>query len=172
MSEYRKKLLKGIGFKVPEETIGNHVWRDISEYSKLSEEFIRVFEDKVDWELVCQYQKLSEELIREFQSKVDWYYVSSCHQLSENFIREFKDEVEWHSISEIQVLSDNFVKELSDEIYWEVYFQSREASFDIIKKYITKTTFKTTDEIKTVHLNKVQIREIQRILGIKYLFKV
>ena len=48
----------------------------ISYYYKLSENFIRKFENKVYWHYVSKYQKLSENFIREFQYKVDWYYIS------------------------------------------------------------------------------------------------
>ena len=42
------------------------------------------------------YQKpLSEDFIREFKNKVDWNWISVKQKLSENFIREFKDKVSW-----------------------------------------------------------------------------
>ena len=44
--------------------------------NQLSEEYIREFQDKVNWHMISCYQTLSEELIREFQDKVDWYYIS------------------------------------------------------------------------------------------------
>jgi hypothetical protein len=56
---------------------------------KLSEDFIREIQDKVDWECISRQQKLSEEFIREFQNKVDWYYIRKYQKLSEDFIIEF-----------------------------------------------------------------------------------
>ena len=38
----------------------------------LSEEFIREFEEKVDWVTISKHQTLSEEFIREFEEKHDW----------------------------------------------------------------------------------------------------
>ena len=44
--------------------------------SNLSEDFIREFQDKVDWDCISKYQNLSEDFIREFQDKVDWQEIS------------------------------------------------------------------------------------------------
>ena len=86
-------------------------WYFISIYQKLSEDFIREFQDKVNWDCISIYQKLSEDFIREFQDKVNWDWVSIYLKLSEEFIREFKDKVNWYSISEYQKLSDSFFEE-------------------------------------------------------------
>ena len=39
-------------------------------HKKLSEEFIKEFQDKVDWHKISEYQKLSEEFIKEFKDKI------------------------------------------------------------------------------------------------------
>lgn len=41
-------------------------WVDLSQYQKLSENFIEKFKDKVDWFLISIYQKLSEDFIERF----------------------------------------------------------------------------------------------------------
>ena len=49
----------------------------------------------------CEFyknNKLSEDFIREFQDKVNWYCISACQKLSEDFIREFKNKVNWKNI--------------------------------------------------------------------------
>ena len=58
--------------------------------------------------------QLTEEYIREFQDKVDWKSISWRQKLSEEFIREFKDKVNWRVISRRQTLSDEFIKEFHD----------------------------------------------------------
>ncbi len=45
----------------------------ISYNYKLSENFIRKFQDRLDWDLISEWQKLSEDFIREFQNDVNWY---------------------------------------------------------------------------------------------------
>ena len=54
---------------------------DISYKYKLSENFIREFQDKIDWYWISENQTLSENFIREFQNKVDWYYISANQKL-------------------------------------------------------------------------------------------
>ena len=55
---------------LPNEILGN--WKEISKFQKLSEEFIKDHQDKVDWVHISQHQTLSEDFIREFQDKVNW----------------------------------------------------------------------------------------------------
>jgi hypothetical protein len=44
----------------------------ISYNQELSENFIRQFQDKVNWNMISFYQTLSEDFIRQFQDKVNW----------------------------------------------------------------------------------------------------
>ena len=62
-------------------------WNNIShhKHKTLSEDFIRGFQDKVNWDLFQSV--ISENFIREFKDKVNF--------ISEDFIREFKDKVDW-----------------------------------------------------------------------------
>ena len=91
-------------------------WYWISTHQKLSEDFIREFKDKVYWVWISQYQKLSEDFIREFQEKVDWYWISKYQKLSESFIREFQEKVDWYWISKFQKLSEEFIREFKLKI--------------------------------------------------------
>ena len=43
----------------------------------------------IDWNNISKHQKLSENFIREFQDKVNWYNISNYQKLSEKFIKEF-----------------------------------------------------------------------------------
>ena len=85
-------------------------------YQILSEDFIREFQDKVNWECISHHLKLSEIFIREFKDKVDWLCISIFQTLSEDFIREFKDKVDWECISKFQTLSEDFVREFKELI--------------------------------------------------------
>ncbi len=80
---------------------------------------IREFKIKVDWHSISQYQKLSKNFIREFKDKVHWYQISIYQKLSENFIREFKNKVHWGCISQYQKLSENFIYEFKNKIHIE-----------------------------------------------------
>jgi hypothetical protein len=50
----------------------NWIGDGFQQFQILSDDFIREFQDFVDWEAISQYQILSEELIRDFQYKMNW----------------------------------------------------------------------------------------------------
>ncbi len=76
---------------------------------KILYKFIRT-NDNLDWEYISYFYKLSENFIKKFQNNVDWDNISCVQKLSENFIREFQDKVNWYYISINQKLSINFKK--------------------------------------------------------------
>ena len=51
------------------------------------------FLNKVDWDFISEYQKLSENFIREFQYTVDWYNISRYQKLSNNFTIIFQNKI-------------------------------------------------------------------------------
>ena len=69
------------------------------QYQNLSENFIRRFEDEVNWNKISKYQKLSEDFIREFKDEVNWIAISKYQNLSIPFLMEFKDELDINDIS-------------------------------------------------------------------------
>jgi hypothetical protein len=128
MSKICKKLLKEIAEKYGFE-LGDNPIKSIHDNSskiswvtvscwKLSEAFIKEFQDKVYWNNISVYQKLSEVFIREFQDRVKWEYISCKQVLSEDFIREFKNKVNWYGISHYQQLSEVFILEFKDKFVW------------------------------------------------------
>jgi hypothetical protein len=68
--------------------------------------------EMVDWYCISAFHKLSEEFIREYQDKLDWYWISAFQDLSEDFIREFQDKVRWDRISYSQKLSEDFYQRI------------------------------------------------------------
>ena len=110
-------------------------WICISARQKLSEDFIREFEDNVDWGCISANQKLSENFIREFQDKVNWNWISKYQKLSESFIRKFKDYVDWGSISKHQKLSESFIRKFKDYVDWESISASQNLSENFIRKF-------------------------------------
>ena len=73
------------------------------EYSKLSEEMMREFADRVDWVEFLQKQPISNELIRECSEHIDWKAIANeCWQAennhdpipySEEFMSEFGEKL-------------------------------------------------------------------------------
>lgn len=108
-------------------------WRFLCQYSKLSEDFIDRFNDKVQWRLISSNQKLSEEFMRKWANKINWKRISSSQVLSIDFIREYKDKLDWKHISSCQHLSERFIKEFVD------YFDP------IYLRMNTSLTFKLND---------------------------
>jgi len=110
-------------------------WYYISEYQKLSESFIREFQDKLDWYDISKHQILSESFIKEFKDKVKWYYISMYQKLSESFIREFKDKVNWSCISSYQKLSEDFIEEFKDHVIWSYISSYQKLSEEFIREF-------------------------------------
>ena len=54
------------------QTNNNVNWIYISYNYKLSENFIRKFQDRLDWDLISSNQKLSKEFKEEFKHKIKW----------------------------------------------------------------------------------------------------
>jgi len=113
-------------------------WSDISYYRRLTEDFIREFQDKVKWEWISCHQTLSEDFIREFKDKVFWSYISGKQKLSEDFIREFQNEVVWPWISKYQRLSENFIREFKDKVSWDYISKYQRLSEDFIEEFKDK----------------------------------
>jgi len=133
-----------------------------------SEEFIREFEDKVDWEWISQYQKLSEEFIREFEDKVYWSWISEYQKLSEEFIREFKDEVDWYRVSVYQKLSKEFIREFKDEVDWECISRYQKLSEGFIREFKLNINHETswlykTEKQKLAYIRKRQLHKIYKL---------
>ena len=142
-------------------------WCKISCGHILSEDFIREFQDKIDWHCISIYQKLSEEFIREFQDKVNWYEISSSQILSEEFIKEFADKVYWSRISSFQKLSGEFIKEFQDKVYWYEISSSQILSEAFIEEFQDKVNWLYISKYQK--LSKKVIREFKNKVNWLYI---
>ena len=136
---YTEKVLRNY---IKNNQLSNHDWVNISEYQKLSEKFIREFQDKVDWSYISEYQVLSENFIREFNGKVYWSYISDKQILSESFIKEFKYKLNWYFICEHQVLSVNFIDEMIQdgfikEEYIKLLLENEKINQEELRSYLS-----------------------------------
>jgi hypothetical protein len=98
--------------------LSNYDWNNISQYQKLSEDFIQEFKDCFKYYFSVSIYLLKEDFIKEFQNKVAWRFISQYQKLPENFIREFQDKVYWEYIrlnKDLQV-SDKFCEEFDDKL--------------------------------------------------------
>ena len=134
-------------------------WAKISKYKKLSENFIREFQDNINWNYISAYQKLSENFIREFQDKINWRRISRCQKLSEDFIREFKDKVNWYCISKEQKLSEDFIKKNQDKVEWGYISSYQKLSENFIREFQDKVSWRNIPIYQK--LSEKFIREFQ-----------
>ncbi len=100
-----------------EEFVNKLDWIEISE-TKLSEDFLKFFKDKLDWKVVSRTQTLSEAFINEFEKKVCWYWICRKQKLSENFIKNNITKIDWIGASFNQILSEGFINEYQDKVDW------------------------------------------------------
>ena len=108
--------------KIGEKLSLDKKWILISGRANLSEDFIRLHQDKIDWYVLSIYNKtISESFVREFQDKIHWPGISGRLDFSENFIAEFKDRVFWHSISANRNMSEVFMNKFQHYIDWAAY---------------------------------------------------
>lgn len=142
----------------------NTNWENISRDYKLSEDFMREFQDKLDWFTASSCQILSEDLMRELIEKnvyLNWRFISTHNQqLSEDFMREFQDKFNWINvlltrlltedlikeifknktkpwirISKYQILSENFIKEFKDKVVWKHISACQSLSESFIEEF-------------------------------------
>lgn len=79
----------------------NYMWTDhdwifqISQYVKLSENFMRNYKNDLDWNRLSAHQIMSESFIIEFEHLINWDIISNKQTLSTNFISIYKDKINW-----------------------------------------------------------------------------
>ncbi len=109
-------------------------WEQISEKSKLSEDFIHEFRHQVKWAVICINQKLSLAFIHEHKEQVNWFAICRWQKLSLTFIRKHKSYVDWVCISEDQNLSESFIWEFKSRLDMFTVFVSRKLSASLVKR--------------------------------------
>jgi phage anti-repressor protein len=137
-------------------------WYDISKYQKLSEEFIEKFKNNVDWICISKYQHLSETFIEKFQNKVDWDYISAYQKLSETFIEKFKNKVNWDYISIYQKLSEELIKKFQDKVDWYGISKYQNLSETFIEKFQNKINITIQTLTHTEPSRKDKIKDIKK----------
>jgi hypothetical protein len=171
MNIKRENLLKEIGYNKSLNEITEKQWDDISKNIELSEDFIIEFELYINWDHVTLCQELTERVISECEYLIDWDILCERKVLSEEFIEKHSDNLTWEMISAYQNLSDEFLIKHKEKINWIWYFTDKQASYEITKKFITKTHSRSTDHFNSSGLTQIQKNEINKLLNLKYMFK-
>jgi hypothetical protein len=149
-------------------------WRKISSERVLTEAFIDLHSDKVDWEMITRNQFLSENFLLEYIDKIDWFWFAGHRRtaesflekvlhvftpeiwnqalayqcFSENFLGRHKknfNEIHWKIISEHQVLSEKFILEHKEDVDWNKIARSKKVGLEILKNFYHKISWETLE---------------------------
>lgn len=103
-------------------------WKNVWEYQKVSEAFIRKHIKHAVWHFISRYQKLSKEFWAEYGKNMDIEIFFKNVSLKESEIRTYikqavKEKPEykkqyWANICEYQKLSENFLREYAKDVEW------------------------------------------------------
>lgn len=101
------------------------IWNAIFQTQELSEEFLAFNKSKlemdggINWAVISGHQQLSEDFIRQFKNKLDWDFIVVRQNLSEDFIEKHSKFIDWWLLGAWQELSDAFIDKHSDKLDME-----------------------------------------------------
>lgn len=143
-------------------------WTNVSKRDDLNEEFIRMFQDSLNWWNLSSntFLPVTEDFIDEFKDKIKWKLLSR-QPLQEPFIEKYKDYVDWGAISFKKYLSDQFIEKYANRINWDVLCKYRQVSEEFIEKFqgyvnwnVISNCQKLSPEFIKKHLNKLNIFDL------------
>jgi hypothetical protein len=83
-------------------------WYNLTQYSLQTIQNKLKNADDFVWAQISQ-MPLSDNFIRDFQDKLDWGWISTNLPLNENFIEEFQHFIDWEPVSQYQTISEQFI---------------------------------------------------------------
>lgn len=116
-------------------------WNKISSDKILSESFMRINKNDLNWYLLCLYQTMSDTFIQEHRKYIlnlDWYGFSRREELTEEVIRRFHNYVNWLMICRKQIISESLIREFQrylDEDCWEYISMNQTLSEPFIREF-------------------------------------
>lgn len=152
LEEYKNKIEKS---KRLQDKFNLLNWETIlcNSTSKLSEDFIRVFHEYLNWELISRYcEELSKEFIQEFKNEIIWDEYLLNHKLSEDYIKNnLMDIINTHP----ELLRTIFYSQkFSFELFEEFANKYKLLPMDIIR-YVIKNNENITPEFLEKHKDKL-----------------
>lgn len=146
-----------------------------------SDDYIRKYKDKIDWDEISENENIREDFIIKFQDKLNWELISKHQNLRESFIRTYKNNCYWPIISIYQNLSETFIKDFAYSVCWPMIFQYQILSEKFIRESIIKYNILYTEYIyklgnlctrrttsKTSHPNFKIFNNLKKNKNIKY----
>lgn len=113
-------------------------WDYISQYQTLSYQFIEKYKNKVNWNNISEFQILTEDFIEKYKRKVNWICISEHQKLSEEFIEKHNRSVAWFHISKYQKLSEKFIKRHKERVTWSEICINQKLSESFIREFIRR----------------------------------
>lgn len=121
------------------------IFRDISRYQPVSENFIREYKEKVSWYDIGTHQVLSEDFIEEFYDRLNMRNIERCQMLNEDFIDRHFIDMDLNLLVRYQKLSERFIDLHRDDIDWMAVLDYQNVSTDFIKAHYPD--FITVDDL-------------------------
>lgn len=135
-------------------------WDEICYYEKLSDEFIKLYYDNIDWNTLSlnlffdenfieehfdklnlrrlSSRKYSIEFLRRNKDRLDWSIIM-IKKYDEEILIEFIDYIDIYMACTFQKLSENFIENhinlFNDRMYWYYLFQHQEFSSEFKQRH-------------------------------------
>ena len=114
-------------------------WEQISGRTDLSVNFIRKFQNKIDWKILSR-SNMSEKFMDEFEAKIDWSKVYS-YELSEPFVIKFFDRLDVANISCNINLSFDFYKKYRNHLRWDLVSATKKINKEFVDEFCNEIDF-------------------------------
>lgn len=97
-------------------------WESISQYPKLSLEFVIEFNKYIDWEVYVSTRYLSYDNIDILAPYIDWNRISKLHDMDRRFLEQVKDHLNWDIMSTKRNILDDkyFIIKYQKYLNWEI----------------------------------------------------
>lgn len=136
-------------------------WDKISFFGKLSDEFIKLYYENINWKImslnlsmdenfiekyfdklnlrrICN-RKYSIEFLRRNKDRLDWSMITTKNY-DEEILIEFIDYIDIYMCCTFQKLSENFIENhidlFNNPVYWYYLFQYQKFSSEFIQRYL------------------------------------
>lgn len=93
-------------------------------YSNLSEDFIKKYEDQIDFDILQISQNLSEEFIKSRIDKINLKHIIMYQTLSEEFIEKYIPDSLYSVVVTYQTVSESFAEKHSEKFNMYYYLRS------------------------------------------------
>ena len=141
------------------DTIKKSWWRHYAKHESLSMEDMEKYADYFDWTILCGNQYMTEDFIRKFDNRVNFATLLSHKSLSEKLIEDYCwsfEYTEWKNVWEYQKMSIEFIEKHIDHADWYFIPRNQRLTIEFWDKYWDKMDHEIF--FKKIRLKEDQIR--------------